>query len=200
MKQRSKSLLCYICILGIVALGLKTYLESEIHNLKCVISSVDGKRYCVRDRKNVHKYANLLAHVTTTCSELVLYMKNNYSDDERTVRLVNGFNPNKISETLPTSELTAYSENKGEKLAFCLTTTKTGKTPIDIHTLTFVAIHELAHIMTKTIGHGQEFWENFKYLLEKAKEGNIYTTTNYKNKPASYCGMKLEDNPYYDLI
>ena len=34
------------------------------------------------------------------------------------------FNPRKISETLPTSEFTAYSENKGEKLAFCTTTTK----------------------------------------------------------------------------
>jgi hypothetical protein len=154
----------------------------------------------VRDRKNVHKYADLLAHAMTTCSKLVLYMKNNYSDDERTTRLVDGFNPDKISETLPTSELTAYSENKGEKLAFCLTTTKKGKKPIDIHTLTFVAIHELAHIMTKTIGHGQEFWENFKYLLEKAKESNIYTTTNYKNAPVSYCGMKIGDNPYYDLI
>jgi len=200
MKQQSKTLLCYICILGVIALGLKTYLESDMYNFKCVISSVDGNRYCVRDRKNVNKYADLLAHATTTCSKLVLYLKNNYYDDERTVRLVNGFNPDKISETLPTSELTAYSENKGEKIAFCLTTTKNGRKPIDRHTLTFVAIHELAHIMTKTIGHGQEFWENFKYLLEKAKEGNIYTTTNYKTTPTSYCGMKIGDNPYYDLV
>ena len=47
----------------------------------------------------------------------------------------------KISETLPTSEFTAYSENKGEKLAFCITTTKKGSKLIDENTLTFVAIH-----------------------------------------------------------
>ena len=28
-------------------------------------------------------------------------------------------NPNKIVEILPNSEYTAYSENKGKKLAFC---------------------------------------------------------------------------------
>ena len=50
------------------------------------------------------------------------------------------FNPRKISETLPTSEFTAYSENKGEKLAFCTTTTKKGSKLIDENTLTFVAI------------------------------------------------------------
>ena len=33
----------------------------------------------------------------------------------------------KISETLPTSQYTAYSENKGEKLAFCTTTKKDGQ-------------------------------------------------------------------------
>jgi hypothetical protein len=190
----------YAVGVGVLALGLKVYLDSDMHNLTCVISTVDGKRYCVRDRKNMHRYADLLAKATKTCSKLVAYMKNTYPDDERTIRLVDKFNPEKISETLPTSELTAYSENKGEKLAFCLTTTKTGRKPIDRHTLTFVAIHELAHIMTKSIGHGQEFWENFKYLLEKAKEGNIYTTANYKQNPVSYCGMKIGDNPYYDLI
>ena len=35
-----------------------------------------------------------------------------------------GYNPKTIVETLPTSEYTAYSENKGEKLAFCLNTKK----------------------------------------------------------------------------
>ena len=34
--------------------------------------------------------------------------------------MVENFNPTTIKETLPTSEYTAYSENKGEKLAFCL--------------------------------------------------------------------------------
>jgi hypothetical protein len=112
---------------------------------------------------------------------------------------VQNFNPQKVMETLPTSEYTAYSENKGEKLAFCLNTEKGGTTMIDEHTLTFVAIHELSHIATKSIGHKSEFWENFKYLLENAKEAGIHSPRDYKNEPQKYCGMTIRDNPAFDL-
>jgi hypothetical protein len=47
-------------------------------------------------------------------------------------------------ETLPTSEYTAYSENKGEKLAFCLNKERQGESNmIDEHTLMFVAQNQL---------------------------------------------------------
>ena len=143
--------------------------------------------------------ADLLASVTGKCKEVVKYMKEKHPDDDRTKRLVSGFNPTKINETLPTSELTAYSENKGEKLAFCLNTTKDGDKLIDINTLTFVALHELSHIMTVSIGHKQEFWENFKFLLQNAKDAGIYIPVDYKKKPEQYCSMTINDNPYYDL-
>ena len=70
---------------------------------------------------------------------------------------------------------------------------------IDINTLTFVAIHELAHIMTKSEGHKQIFWQNFKFLLEEAKAAKIYKPVDYKNNPQPYCGMNITDNPLYDL-
>ena len=113
--------------------------------------------------------------------------------------MVNNFNPQKVKEILPTSKFTAYSENKGEMLAFCVTKTKTGNSLIDKNTLMFVAIHELAHICTQSIGHKDEFWSNFKFLLENAKAINIYDPEDYKHKPREYCGMKITDNPYYDL-
>ena len=53
--------------------------------------------------------------------------------------------------------------------------------------------------MTKTEGHKQEFWENFKFLLEQAKDANIYQPVDYKKNNKSYCGMDITDNPYYDL-
>ena len=109
------------------------------------------------------------------------------------------FNPKKIYETLPTSVYTAYSENKGEKLAFCTTTTKEGNKLIDENTLMFVALHELSHIMTKSTGHTTEFWQNFKFLLENAVKIKIYEPVDYKKKNTKYCGMTISDNPYYDL-
>ena len=96
-------------------------------------------------------------------------------------------------------KFTAYSENKGEKIAFCLNKKKEGGKLIDLDTLTFVAIHELAHVMTKEEGHKLVFWQNFKFLLENAKEAGIYHPVNYKQNPTEYCGMQITDNPYYDL-
>jgi hypothetical protein len=196
----SHSWFFYLFLAFILIFCLKIYYDSDAYNLKCIIASKDGNRYCVREREKLELAANLLATVTEKCKQMVSFMKNKYPEDERVKRLVEGFNPKKISETLPTSELTAYSENKGEKIAFCLNTKKDGNKLIDINTLTFVALHELSHIMTKSIGHKQEFWENFKFLLTNAKEANIYQPVDYKKNPQDYCGMTINDNPYYDLV
>jgi hypothetical protein len=193
-------ILGYLFVILIIILCLRIYYESDSFQLKCIISGVDGNRYCVRDRNKVKPAANLLATVTTKCKDLVNYVNEKYPNDPKVQRLVKGFNPKKISETLPNSELTAYSENKGEKLAFCLNKKKEDDNNlIDINTLTFVAIHELSHIMTVSIGHKQEFWQNFKFLLENAKTANIYDPVDYKKKPEEYCGMTISDNPFYDL-
>jgi hypothetical protein len=194
-----QSILLYIIIAFVIIIGLKIYSESDAYNLKCIISDVDGKRYCVRERMTMELAANLLASVTQKLKDLVIYCAKNFPDNEKVQRMVQKFNPTKISETLPTSEYTAYSENKGQKLAFCLNKEKNGSKLIDINTLTFVAIHELAHIMTLSEGHKQEFWQNFKFLLEQAKASNIYDPVNYKKNPETYCGMDITDNPYYDL-
>ena len=193
------SILIYIIIAFVIFVCLKIYSESDAYNLKCIISDVDGNRYCVRERSKMELAANLLATVTQNCKDLVTYCAKKHPENENVQRMVQKFNPTKISETLPTSEYTAYSENKGEKLAFCLNKQKNGTQLIDINTLTFVAIHELAHVMTTSEGHKQEFWQNFKFLLEEAKAANIYNPVDYKKKPEPYCGMDITDNPYYDF-
>ena len=189
----------YIIIIFIIGVSIKIYLESDAFNLKCIVSNVDGNEYCVRESAKIQLVADLLARTTVKMKKLVKYVNNKYPTRENVKRLVEGFNPKKINETLPTSKFTAYSENKGEKLAFCTTTTKEGSKLIDENTLTFVAIHELSHIATKSIGHTPEFWENFKFLLKNAKNINIYNPIDYKETPVNYCGMKITDNPYYDL-
>jgi hypothetical protein len=190
----------YVVILGILFVGIYMYLANrDTLDLKCVISTVDGNKYCVRDRNEVSIAADLLAKTTEKCKTLVEYVFKKYPKNDSVLRLYDGFNPKQIMETLPTSEFTAYSENKGEKLAFCLNKKKPDNNNlIDENTLMFVAIHELSHISTKSIGHKSEFWENFKFLLSEAKAAGIHTPVNYKEKPQEYCGMKINDNPYYD--
>lgn len=190
----------YIFLGFVLFLCLIIYYQSDAYDLKCIIASSDGNRYCVRERVKMELAANLLADVTQKMKDMVTYLKEKDPNDERTKQLVENFNPKKISETLPTSELTAFSENKGEKIAFCLNKSKNGSKLIDINTLTFVALHELTHVGTKSVGHGQEFWQNFKWILQNAKQAGIYSPVDYKKYPEEYCGMKINDNPYYDLV
>ena len=184
-------LLLYIC--------LRIYQDSDVFNLKCIISNVDGKKYCVRERNKLELAADRLANVNIKLGKLVDHCYKKYPTRENIKRLKKGYNPKKLMETLPTSEYTAYSQNKGEKMAFCLNTEKEGDQLIDPNTLTFVALHELAHIATKSIGHKEEFWENFKFLLMEASKIGIYEQVDYKKKPARYCGTNISDNPFYDL-
>ena len=184
-------ILLYICI--------KIYQESDTFNLKCIISGVDGKKYCVRERNKLELAADRLATVNEKMNKLVEHCHKKYPIRENIKRLKKGYNPKKIMETLPTSEYTAYSQNKGEKMAFCLNTEKNGDQLIDPNTLTFVAIHELSHIATKSIGHKEEFWSNFKFLLAEGSQIGIYELVDYKKKPVRYCGTDINDSPYYDL-
>lgn len=194
------SILGFVLIVFTVLIIIKLYQESDIFQLKCIVSTKDGNKYCVRDKENLEKSADMLADMTIKLKRLVKHMAQKYPDEERVKRLVKGFNPKKIMETLPTSEYTAYSENKGEKLAFCLTKKKNEGNMIEPNTLTFVSIHEVAHIMTKSVGHDKEFWDNFKFLLENAKEIGIYSPVDYSKNPTEYCGMDITDNPYYDIL
>lgn len=189
----------YFIILFVVGFIIKIYFESDMFHLKCIVSDEDGNTYCVRETPKLELVADLLARTTEKLKQLVAYLKEEYPNRENVKRLAEKFNPRKISETLPTSKYTAYSENKGEKLAFCTTTTKKGSKLIDENTLSFVAIHELGHVMTESVGHTKEFWQNFKFLLKNGVKIGIYKPVDYKNKPKNYCGMKITDNPYYDL-
>lgn len=175
------------------------YHNSEYLNLKCVISDVDSRRYCVRERSKLNLAANRLAEVNIKMEKLVQHMDKKFPKRANVKRLVKGYNPEKIYETLPTSEYTAYSQNKGEKIAFCLDTERENGKLIDNNTLTFVAIHELSHVASISTGHNDEFWNNFKFLLQEAVEIEIYDPEDYKKKPRRYCGINITDNPYYDV-
>jgi hypothetical protein len=123
----SNTLFNVILLIFIIIIATKLYLNSDTFNLRCIISDVNGNTYCVRDRNKLDLAADRLAHVNNNLNKLVNHLSKKYPENDNVQRLINGYNPKKIYETLPTSEFTAYSENKGEKLAFCLDTEKTVK-------------------------------------------------------------------------
>jgi len=166
----------YFVVIAVIFVCGYMYFEKSDFQLKCIVSTTDGNKYCVRETAKIKESAELLAKVTQKCKKLVKYVGEKHPDNDYVRRLVKGFNPQKVMEALPTSEYTSYSQNKGEKIAFCLNKEKGGVELIDEHTLTFVAIHELSHVGTKSFGHKTEFWENFKFLLGGG-EGRRYPRT-----------------------
>ena len=199
--MNKEDILGYIIIILVLFISYKIYSDSDIFQLKCIVSTIDGEKYCVRERKNVQDASDLLARTTEKMTTLVEKLNVKYPENsgkENVRRLVKKFNPKKIVETLPTSEYTAYSENKGQKIAFCLNKKKNDNNNlIDENTLMFVALHEMAHVASKTIGHNTEFWDNFAFLIEEAEIFELYTPIDYSKKNAEYCGMSITSSPYF---
>jgi hypothetical protein len=76
-----------------------------------------------------------------------------------------------------------YTLNK-RKIVMCITDPKTGK-PYPENVQMYVALHELAHVISKTYGHNAEFDRNFKDLLLKAQRAGVYTPIS--RAPPTYC-------------
>lgn len=88
----------------------------------------------------------------------------------------------------------AYAQNKGEKVAICV------KTPEGMNQLNegmFVLLHEMAHVMTVEYSHNQEFWDNFKLLLQFAADHGLYRPRDYKRNPTPFCGEMLIESPLF---
>ena len=65
-----EDILGYILIIFILGVILKIYFDSDTFNLKCIVSEVDGNKYCVRERNKIQLVADLLAHVTNDLKKL----------------------------------------------------------------------------------------------------------------------------------
>jgi hypothetical protein len=91
-----------------------------------------------------------------------------------------------------------YTLNK-KKIAICLHNYSEKKQiHDDFNLLMFVALHELSHVMSETIHHGEEFWDNFKFLLECAVRWKFYYPIDYSYNPVKYCNLVVYDNPYFE--
>ena len=141
-----------------------------------VIYSKYLKNDIIKETTNQNKYKKDLIQGqeggSSDSQELEKQIKYKLKDD--IARLIANFNPDAFSETTPDAKYTSYSVNKGEKIVFCLRDKKDGEELVKENIMTFVAIHELGHLMTKSIGHEPEFWNSFKLLLKIAIDNGLY--------------------------
>jgi len=166
-----------------------------------VKSSVDGRIYRVRDMADKKEAADLMARVRIKIDRLYVYLKDKFKDKTQVKQLVNNFvpDPSRFEESTPAAEHTSYSVNKGEKVHLCLRQRDgTQESLVQENVMVFVSLHEVAHIITPTIGHGPDFWNNFAWILKQAEEIGIYKYQDFKAHPVSYCGISITDSPSYD--
>ena len=176
-------------------------LQTNVYTLVNVKSTVDGEIYQVRDLPDRQQAADLLAQVRKKIKMLYNYLIATYPDKPQVAQLKKNFKPvsSRIFEATPGAEHTSYSVNKGESVHLCLRQRKgNDESLINENVMVFVALHEMAHMITSTIGHGPDFWNNFGWLLKKAEEKGIYQYQNFAEQPVPYCGVKITDAPKYD--
>ena len=162
------------------------------NNLISVKSTNDNRQYIVRDLPNAIDAANKLSSIN---GKILLLINHLDESKESVIRLKNNYKPESLSENTKDSIHTSYSLNKGEKISLCLREKSDDILFEDDNTIIFVVIHELAHLMSESIGHTKEFWDNMNYLLKEAIQIGIYQRVNYKEQPIDYCGMEINNTP-----
>ena len=158
-----------------------------------ITSSVDNKKYTVQIKEDSKEAADLIAKIKQRIITLIEHMENTFGiSDERVANLKNNFRPDRLKEGVSTPGYTSYSVNKGEQIVLCL---RNKDSLVDINTMMFVVLHEMAHLASVSIGHTEEFWNNFRWILEESINIGIYVKQDFEKKSVEYCGMDITSSP-----
>lgn len=184
-------------VAAVTSLLVYAFTQKGPGNLVECTSTLDGRAYRVQDLADKQDAANRLSEIRTGLDKILHeYRQPEYFHDEPTQLLVQRLKIDNLMENDVASQYTSYSENKGERIVLCLRDKTTAPYPlVDVNTVMFVTLHEMAHLMTVSSGHTQEFWTNFRRLLQDAMKAGVYTQVNYSRSPVEYCGMMITDSP-----
>lgn len=169
--------------------------EKDNDSMCYVRSTTNGKEYRVRKLEDKSHACELLASTHDKLLSICNHLHNKYPKDKRVKKLMRRFPYTSLCESEGSSSQTSYSINKGEKIVLCMRSKNGSNKLVDPNLLLFVALHELAHIMTNSIGHKTEFWDNFKFLLKESQENGYYQCINFSSNPQKYCGISVTSSP-----
>jgi len=201
--MKFKKVITAVSILVVFYIGYKYIYDGTVE----VLSSVDQKIYKVRNGKDKQLKADILAILYGKFAIITDNLKNDsrYYSNINVQRLLKNWNSGvTIKEVGNMENDAAYVINK-KNMSFCLQKTKNEVVLDELNLITYVGIHELAHIMSEEIGHGSEFVKNFEFLLNYAKgilyydpllkrQLPLYISLNELNTSSSYCGVALKNS------
>lgn len=200
-----------ILIIGVTSTYAYTYnVTSTFSNDTVIKSDIDNNKYTVRDL-DVKEYpkdleivteiptdankfaADYLALIRTKMDSLVDYMKKHeLPDREISDRLNKRWRTCELREMSSNENSVAYTLNKGDEMRICIRNSNKFE---DFNTSLFVILHELAHLMSISYDHTDEFRENFYYIVHLAARTGYYSPQNFVREPVMYCGIEINTTP-----
>jgi hypothetical protein len=183
-----------------------TFSSTSKFQMDCMVESrVDNEKYIVLGKyANKQEAADILGSINAMYVKLIKHLKRNKIHSvwgKNIVYLANNYNPDVLGEHTPRNlNYTSFVRDKGKKIRLCLRRPENRKVFHDINTLRFVALHELAHMMTESYGHEDDFWEAFRFILIEANSLNMINLIRYNQHPQKYCGIVINANPAIDDV
>ena len=197
--------LIIVCVLLIIIINY-TYVYDDTD---WFTSTISNQKYRVRNGPESIKQikCDLLANLNNKLNFIIISLSKEPNKSDSVNRLLNNWSRGIVIKEIGSMEPeAAYVINK-QYLSICLknfcNSENCQKYTLDnINLLTYVGIHEMAHIMSEEIGHGDEFKTNFKYLLDYSKnlklydpllkeEFPVFIELNKLKTPDSYCGVSI---------
>lgn len=163
------------------------YMKSELNNREYLVQNLDHKEeatyilsiihqriFIFRDylEKNIDKFPEYQVYIKQFC--------------DRIKNLV-------LQENPPDGTYTSFTVNKGDEIALCLRSKRTGELH-DLNIVMYVVLHELAHVACPEVDHTELFKKIFIFFLENAISIKIYKNINYQLAPREYCGLIIKEN------
>jgi hypothetical protein len=175
-----------------------------------MMSTIDGKVYRVRNGEYKQRRADLLAFIKLKLTILIETLRKDtqYNMTPSVIRLLSNWDRGITIKEIGIMESdAAYVVNK-QHMAFCLQDGPGVGKPVkttsleDTNLISYVCIHELAHMMSSESGHGSEFISNFEFLLSYSKGIEytdpftkkiepLYIPLNELDTSDNYCGVSL---------
>jgi len=168
------------------------YLYNYYSKLTKIKSTFDSREYYVQDKDDALEAANLIGQIREKVVTLIAHLNSSYPNDERAIRLSTNYRENSLKEGVDDPRYTSYSVNKGEEIVLCI---RNKGILMELNTMMFVVLHELSHLASESIGHTDEFWTNFRWILEESINIGVYQHQEFNKKPIEYCGMSITSSP-----
>ena len=157
-----------------------------------VRSELTGKTYSVLDRPDAQEAADALARMEIAIEGFLVEAERAAPGDRRLANIRKRWSRT-FSEIDGSSNI-AYSTSKKD-VSVCIR-----RTDGSLHSTEdgmFVVLHEIAHVANDEWGHGDNFWEDFKFLLELAERVGAYKYKSLDEEPETYCGKQITSTPLY---